>query len=228
MLSGPPRADSRPPIEYFAEAVPGTETLRLAAAIVRRGVPTARALRGGHGPLGWLRGVRHRLWMRLGPRGLDVSVAGRPLFGGTRRAARSIGIAAAAPHAEPLAYYDSGARVLRVLGRVFHAPDQGTLVALIDATGQRAAAPRLVLRVVPTPGIPLPRFDDLPPQEVAGVAYLIGGKEPAWDTALRECPHGESSRTAEARFGDSTLTNVAGAGRSACVDARLVKNYTRP
>jgi hypothetical protein len=187
-MSAPPTVGSPRPVAYFAEAVPGTATLRLAAAVASRGVPTAAALRGGGGRLGWLRRVRYRLWLRLGPLGADVSVAGRPLFGGAWGAARSVTSVGATPHGEPLASYDDGTHVLRVLGRVVHAPLEGTLVALIDATGPRVAAPRLVLRVVPTPTIPVPRFDSAPPEDGAAVSYLIGGEQPVWEAALRADP----------------------------------------
>jgi hypothetical protein len=95
---------------------------------------------------------------------------------------------AAAPDGEPLAYYDDGTHVLRVLGRVVRAPHEGALVALVDATGPRAAAPLLVLRVVPTPAIPVPRFDSAPPEDGAAVSYLMFGEQPVWETALRADP----------------------------------------
>src|SRR5215218_1064071 len=85
-----PTPGSQPQIAYFTEAARGATTLRLAAAVVCRGVPRRSALHGGGGPLGWLRRVRHRLWLRLGPLGLDVSIGGRPLFGGEWGARRSI------------------------------------------------------------------------------------------------------------------------------------------
>jgi hypothetical protein len=37
-----------PPAAYFTEVVPGTDTLRLAAAVVTRGVPAPDARYGGH------------------------------------------------------------------------------------------------------------------------------------------------------------------------------------
>jgi hypothetical protein len=184
-MSGPRSADGPPPVAYFTEPVPGTSTLRLAAAVLCRGVPAPGALAGGGGPLGMLRTLRHQLWLRLGPLGADVSVAGRPLFGGTRGATRSVASAGASRHAEPLAYFDDGTHVLRVLGRVVHAPPGRTLVALVDATGSRAGAPRLTLRVVATPAMPVPRFDGAPPDDVAAVSYLMGGEQPAWLAALR-------------------------------------------
>jgi hypothetical protein len=187
-MSGSPPADTQPPVAYFTEVVPGAASLRLAAAVVCRGVPAPAALQGGGGPLGWLRAARHRLWLRLGPLGSDVSVAGRSLFGGTWGSSRSVGSVEAGPRGEPLAHYDDGSRVLRVLGRVVAAPQGGTLVALVDATGVRAKAPHLVLRVVPTPPVPVPRFDGAPLPHGASVMYLGGGEEPAWSAALRADP----------------------------------------
>jgi hypothetical protein len=187
-MDGSLTTGGQPPVAYFTEAVPGTATLRLAAAVVWRGVPTRAALQGGGGPLGWLRGTRHRLWLRLGPLGDDVSVAGRPLFGGTWGAARSVSSAGVRPHGEPLAYYDDGAHTLRVLGRVVLAPPGRTLVALVDATGPRAAAPRVVLRLVPTPAVPVPRSDFAPPAGGSAVRYLFGGEQPVWTAALRADP----------------------------------------
>jgi hypothetical protein len=187
-MNDPPTVDSHPPIAYFTETVPGAATLRLAAAVAWRGVPTPRALRGGGGPLGWLRTVRHRLWVRLGPLGADVSVAGRPLFGGAWGAARSVGSVGAAFRGEPMAYYDDGTHVLRVLGRVVHAPVGRTLVALVDVAGARAAAPRLVLRILIAPPMPVPRSDSTPLEDGAAVSYLIGGEQPVWETALRADP----------------------------------------
>ena len=176
-----------PPIAYFTEVVPGEAKLRLAAAVVWRGVPTPAARYGG-GPLGWVRGVRHRLWLRLGPLGADVSVAGRPLFGGTWGAARGISSAAAAPGTEPLAYYDDGTHVLRVLGRVVVAPPGRTLVALVDASGRRASWPRILTRVVSTPPMAVQLPDFVPPSNAGAVSYFVGGEQPTWDAALRADP----------------------------------------
>lgn len=178
-------SDDHTPIAYFPEVVPDDATLRLAAAVVWRGVATPAAARGGGGPLGWLRGVRHRLWQRLGPLGLDVEVGGRPLFGGASGVGFSVGSAGPSASGEPMAYYDSRARVLRVLGRVVPAPAGRTLVALVDATGRRSHAPRLMLRIVPTPAIPLPRFESMPPSDAATASYFVGGEQPVWDAALR-------------------------------------------
>jgi hypothetical protein len=179
------------PVAYFSEALEDNAVLGLPAAVVCRGVPTPAALSGGGGPLGWLRAIRHRLWLRLGPLGIDVSVAGRSLFGGDAWAPRRIRSVEPKGHGAPLAYYDAGSRVLRVLGRVFPAPPPGqTLVVLIDATGRRVRAPRLVLRVVPTPAVTVDRAE-LPPPSPDGaegvVVYIVGG-DPAWEAALRADP----------------------------------------
>lgn len=180
-------------VAYFSEMVPDAATLRLAAAVAWRGVPAPTALLGGGGPLGWLRGLRHRLWLRLGPLGYDVSVGDRPLFGGPPGAPPRVsrGSLGLAPHGEPLAYYDEGSRMLRVLGRVLAVPpaDQ-TLVGLIDAMGSHGRAPRLVLRVVPTPSIMVPQVG--PPSPGAEghshvVAYFVS-EHPAWTAALRADP----------------------------------------
>jgi hypothetical protein len=187
-MNGVAPSDGHPPIAYFTEVVTGDATLRLAAAVVWRGVPARAALRGGGGSLGWLRSVRHRLWLRLGPLGADVSVAGRPLFGGAWGAARSVAGAAALAYEEPMAYYDDGARVLRVLGRVVSAPRERTLVALIDATGRRTTAPRVMLRVVSTPTVPMPQLDFTEPAGTSAGTFLIGGECAVWATALRADP----------------------------------------
>jgi hypothetical protein len=187
-MSGLPPATGRTPVAYFTEVTSDAETLRLAAAVIWRGVPTRAALRGGGGTLGWLRGARHRLWLRLGPLGADVSVAGRPLFGGTEDAPRGVGSVGASPGDEPLAYYDEGSRTLRVLGRVMPAPRGESLVALVDATGGSAAAPTLAFRVVPTPEVPAPRFDEEPLAGGEGVSYSVVGEEPVWTAALRADP----------------------------------------
>jgi hypothetical protein len=74
------------------------------------------------------------------------------------------------------------------------APKEGAVVALIDATGRRAASPRLVLRVVPVPTIPVPHFDSMPPQQEGAavcyraVSHFMISDEPTWDTALRADP----------------------------------------
>jgi hypothetical protein len=175
------------PVAYFSEALPGGAGLRLAAAVAWRGVPTPAALQGGGGLLGRVRGLRHRLWLRLGPLGDDVSVAGRPLFGGTWGAARRVSSVGEPPHA--LAYYDDGTRTLRVLGRVVPAPPPGrTLVALVDATGPRAAAPSVVLRVVPTPAVTVQGAASAGLPDPAGDSFTVISDHPAWTAALRADP----------------------------------------
>jgi hypothetical protein len=186
-MDGPTTSDGHPPVAYFAEATPGAAALRLAAAVVWRGVPARAALQGGGGPLGWLRGARHRLWLRLGPLGDDVSVAGRPLFGGARGAPRRVCSVGEPPHAP--ASYDDAAHTLRVLGRVVPAPPPGrTVVALVDATGPRATAPRVVLRMVPTPTIPVPSSTPAPLRRPAAESSFVVSDHPSWLVALRADP----------------------------------------
>jgi hypothetical protein len=177
-------------VAYFSEVLHGQPALQLAAAVVCRGVPTAAALSGGGGPLGWLRGIRHRLWLRLGPLGVDASVAGRSLFGGDPWVPRHVSSVQPKGHDAPLAYYDDGVRVLRVLGRVVPAPPPGrTVVALVDAAGRRASAPRLMLRVVPMPTVAIEPPELEPPSADVGdsTVYIVGG-HPTWDGALRADP----------------------------------------
>jgi hypothetical protein len=60
---------------------------------------------------------------------------------------------------------------------------------LVDATGRRARAPRLVLRVVPTPAVTVDRAELPPPSPdgAEGVVYIVGN-DPAWEAALRADP----------------------------------------
>jgi hypothetical protein len=174
-------------LAYLTETLPDPTQVRLAAAVAWRGTPTPNALHGGGGPFGWLREKQHRLWLRLGPLGIDLTVGGRPIYGGDRRAGYSIGMAAQ-PDGQPLAYYDTSNRVLRVLGRVVHVPRDLTLVALVDATGRRAAAPSLVLRTLAAPTIGVTPPEGLDSAMFGSVAYLVGGDEPSWTAALRADP----------------------------------------
>src|SRR5450432_1249808 len=51
---------------YLGDAVPGATTIRLAVAVIWRHEPYTRqggARRWERGPVGWLRGLRHRLWL---------------------------------------------------------------------------------------------------------------------------------------------------------------------
>jgi hypothetical protein len=95
---------------------------------------------------------------------------------------------AAQADGEPIAYYDTSNRVLRVLGRVIHAPRDLTLVALVDATGRRAAAPSLVLRRLAAPTIDVTPPEELDSAMFASVAYMVGGDQPSWTAALRADP----------------------------------------
>jgi hypothetical protein len=180
---------SSAPVAYFSEALEDNTALRLAAAVVCRGVPTPAGLSGGGGLLGWLRAIRHRLWLRLGPLGVDASVAGRSLFGGDAWAPRRISSVQLTHHDAALGYFDAGNRVLRMLGRVFTVPPPGqTLVALVDATGRRANTPGIVLRIVPTPTVAIDRPELPAPSPDVAVSVVYTGSYPVWETALRADP----------------------------------------
>lgn len=181
------------PVAYFSEELPspspspGAARLRLAAAVVCRGTPDRVAAAGGRGPTGWLRRIRHRLWLRLGPLGLDVHTrGGRPLFGG----AGAVSSGPLGPAGPAEAYYDEGGRVLRVLGRVYPLPPgERTFVLLVDAAGRRAASPRVTVRTVSTPVLSVPPPDDwVPPPPGTAVTHMIIGEDPAWAAALRADP----------------------------------------
>ena len=184
-MSGRPAAATQLPIAYFTELASGAATLRLAAAVVYRGMPSNAVLRGGGGPLGFLRAARHEVWLRLGPHGADVSIAGRPLFGGTLGAAGGMSSVGHISRTAPLASYDSGSRVLHLLGRAVSAPREDTIVALVDAMGTHAKAPRVILREVRTPEVPTPTFDGYEPSPSATVSYMVSGEQPEWEAALR-------------------------------------------
>lgn len=179
------------PVAYFSEPLPGTDAprLRLAAAVAWRGTPDRAAASGGRGPIGWLRRLRHQLWLRFGPLGADVHVRSRPLVGGTSVNTRGVTSIGLGPGGAATAYYDEGARVVRVLGRVYPVPPGGrTLVLLVDARGSRAAAPRVAVRTVSAPvvSVPLPP-EWRPPPPGAVTRYMIG-EHPAWAAALRADP----------------------------------------
>lgn len=186
-MSGRSAAGAHLPVAYFTELASGS-TLRLAAAVVYRGVPTEAALYAGGGPFGFLRAARHALWLQLGPLGADVSIAGRPVFGGTVGAARSVNSVGHVSLAGRLAYYDTGSRVLRLLGRVVSAPPAATLVALVDAMGALSEAPRIILREVRTPEVPKPTFDGHTSRPGEAVSYMVSGEQPEWESALRRAP----------------------------------------
>jgi hypothetical protein len=46
----------------------------------------------------------------------------------------------------------------------------------------------VVLRIVPTPAMPVPLFDLVTSSDVAAVSYFVGGEQPVWDEALRADP----------------------------------------
>lgn len=175
-----------PKVLYFTDVLPGNRAARFAAAVVLRGVPSGAALAGGTGPLGWLRRLRHRFWLRLGPLGVDVSVAGRPLFGSSG----PVSSVALEWDGEEIASYDHGGRTLRLLGRVMRTPPDGrTLVVLVDAEGARRDAPRMRVRRVTAPEVavpPPPPEWESPPGAESHV--IMSGEQPEWTAALRADP----------------------------------------
>lgn len=190
---------------YLGDGMPGAAALRLAAAVVWRHAPydpRGGARRWGRGPAAWLRRLRQRLWLRLGPLGLDVQVQ----WPGTRKH-RSGGFAVTSVRRradeEPRAYYDG--RTVRLLGRDYEVPVDGrSLVLLVDEGGQRAAngrrpaAPRVVVRTVLVPSAPAPALPlrdrssevSAPGHETIDVRTdtVAGGGRPEWETALRADP----------------------------------------
>ena len=183
-MAAPSPGDSER-VAYFTEMVPGTETARLVAAVAWRGTPDRLAARGGRGPGAWLRRLRQRLWLRLGPLGNDVHLRNRPLFRGTG-SVTSIGFAEGG---EAAAYHAEGSGVVRVLGRVYRLPRPGrVLVLLVDAT-RPGAAPRITVRSVATPAAVLSATPppDWPFAPGEGTVMLFG-QDPAWTAALRADP----------------------------------------
>lgn len=186
-------------VSYFADVMPGAAAIRLAAAVVWRLRPD-RAHRWGRGPVAWLRRLRHHLWLRLGPLGIDVQWPGTRVQSGRGRVVTSVRLRG---DDEATGYYDG--RAVRVLGRVYKLPGEGrSLVLLVDAgrpsagRGKRQAALRITARTVPAPMAPAP----LPPCEVLALdqsvashegldvraELVVGGERPEWETALRADP----------------------------------------
>ena len=188
---------------YFDDVMPGTTTMRLAAAIVWRHAPNTPHRGVQHwkrGPAGWMRELRQRLWLRLGPLGLDVNWRGTRPHDSAVGTVRSVGLIG---DEEPRAYYDK--RTVRLLGRVYNVPtDGGSLVLLVHEGGGRAGhgrhrdAPRVAVRTVLVPPAATP---ELPPREPSfdeaahhshsddvRTDAVIGGERAAWETALRADP----------------------------------------
>jgi hypothetical protein len=125
---------------YFQDVMPGGAAIRLAAAVVWRLGPDGAhggARRWGRGPVAWLRRLRHRLWLRLGPLGIDVQWPGTGPESGGGRGVTSVGLSG---DDEPRAYYDG--RTVRVLGRVYELPADGrSFVLLVDDGGRSGDCP---------------------------------------------------------------------------------------
>src|SRR5215204_4431009 len=181
-------------ILHFPEAVPDG-TMRLDAVVLWRGAP-GDPLPEPRGPLAWLRRLRHRLWLHFGPLGIDLHVRWpRPgRFSGELRRddGGSISSASLPWHREPVVHVEHGPGRLRLLGRVYRLPRDGrTLVLMVVPRGRRA--PRVTVRRVVTPALPMPPMPPMPPGYLesgfdpanAEVSIIMGGDEPAWTEALR-------------------------------------------
>ena len=131
---------------YFTEEVPGSDDLRLAAAVVWRGTPPP--------PPGGLRGLLRKVRFRLGPLGLGLHFRWSEPWAG-----------AATGNGDKMTLYRSQERVVRVLGRNYSLPPDGrTLVLLIDegAVGR----PAVTVRTLAVPAQPRSRFDEAAPPGV--------------------------------------------------------------
>lgn len=192
---------------YFAEVFPAADMIRLAAAVVWRLPPGgppggARPLRGssrrwGRGPVGWLRRLRHQLWLHLGPLGVDLHLRpARDRRGqGSRGGVRSSGFAW---DDVPVVYYESDRRTVRLMGRVHRLPPgtRHALVLLVDEGGSPSGALRVAVRTVPVPSVRVlrrrperARVDAQMDAEHAPAGSqidpLVGGADVSWEAALR-------------------------------------------
>lgn len=130
----------------------GRQAQVLVAVVIWCGPQHRAVLPGGGGLLDWPRRKRQELWLALGPLGGSATVAGRPLFGGRADDVFSAVGTSTTFGSEPVAHYDGGAHTIRVLGRVLVGPRPGrTLVILVDAAGERSAAPAFTAREVQAP-----------------------------------------------------------------------------
>jgi hypothetical protein len=187
---------------YFSYTTAGVAAPQLAAAVVWRELPFGP--RGGAGrwtgwPGAWLRLLRHRLWLRLGPFGLDLQWRSRPKHS---RAGVNVTALGFPGDVEPRAYYDG--RFVRLLGRIYEVPADGhALVLLVEerreqrASGGRLAAPVVAIRTVLIPPIAasglaraVQPWDDSLGEETSDVrtVTVFGGALPEWDSALQANP----------------------------------------
>jgi hypothetical protein len=177
----------------FPEVLLPDRTMRLAAAVLWRATP-GDPLPVPRGPLAWLRRLRHRLWLRLGPLGIDLHLRWDPpgRFNGEVRRDDGGVVASAgfAWHREPVVYVEHGPGRVRLLGRVYRLPRDGRTLVLLVAP-RRRRAPRIGVRRVITPVVPMP---PMPPDCFEGdmspgpgqVSVMTSGDDPVWTAALRE------------------------------------------
>jgi hypothetical protein len=133
-------------VVYFTEEGPASDDLRLAAAVVWRGMPPP--------PPSGLRGLFRKLRFRLGPLGLGLQLRWSEPWGG-----------AATGDGDQLTLYRARQRVVRVLGRNYPRPTDGrTLVILVDegAVGR----PAVTSRAITVPVQARSRVDEAPPPGV--------------------------------------------------------------
>jgi hypothetical protein len=147
----------------FSEAVPASDDLRLAAAVVWRCAPAPRP--------GGLRGLLRRLRFRLGPLGIGLQLRWSEPWGG-----------AASDDGEQMTLYRSEGRIVRVLGRNYSLPPDGrTLVLLVDETA--VPRPTVNVRLLPVPVQPRSRFEVAAPR---GVWDPILRSDPEVDAFMAE------------------------------------------
>jgi hypothetical protein len=162
-------------VVYFSDDLPGTHEVRLAAAVVWRIGPGARRW-------SW-RSLVDRLRFRFGPLGLGLHLrSDTPGWTGS-----------AGPNGERATLFHPARRVVRVLGREYALPGEGsTLVLLIDESGGRSGRADVRLRTMRAPTIPHP-----PPEpSLEGAASGEPLPDPpagvqehdVWAAALREDP----------------------------------------
>lgn len=159
-------------VVYFSEDVPGGGGTRLAVAVVWRTGP------GSEAPA-WRRMVR-RLRFRL--RGLT---RGFHLRGMGRHWAGSSGL-----NGEQETRYDVERRIVRVLGREYPVPRDGTTLVLLVDEGRRAKRmPPVVVRTVVAPVVRSREFEGAQDREAdADQVHDAMAESQAWAAALETDP----------------------------------------
>jgi hypothetical protein len=132
-------------VVYFSEEVPASNGVRLAAAVVWRGLaPRTR---------GW-RGLLRALRYRLGPLGSGLHLKGGGGWSG-----------AAGGQGEQMTLYHSERRVVRVFGRDYALPPDGRTLVLLVEEGA-VGGPAISIREVTVPVQPHSRVDEDGPHAV--------------------------------------------------------------